>query len=53
MDGGANDLVVDQATQPANSLVEESRKLAGARSACLRPHLAQSSSFRIESKLVF
>src|SRR5215213_4813083 len=51
MGGGAHDFVVDQATQPAHSLGEEGRKLAGACSPCLRPHLAQSSGFRIESKL--
>src|SRR5215211_2943027 len=50
MDSGADDLVVDQATQPPHSLVEEGRKLAGTCSACLRPHLAQSGGFRIESK---
>src|SRR5829696_8702409 len=50
MDGGADDLVVDQATQPPYSLVEEGRKLAGSGTACLRPYLAQSGGFRIESK---
>src|SRR5215208_3610535 len=49
MGGGAHDFVGDQATQPAHSLGEEGRKLAGACSPCLRPHLAQSSGFRIES----
>src|SRR5829696_4634565 len=50
MDGGADDLVVDQATQPPYSLVEEGRKLAGSGTACLCPYLAQSGGFRIESK---
>src|SRR5215210_1082358 len=50
MDGGADDLVARQAPQPSHSLGEEGRKLAGACSACLRPHLAQSGGFRIESK---
>src|SRR5215203_6207784 len=50
MDGGADDLMVDQATQPPYSLVEEGRKLAGSGTACLRPYLAQSGGFRIESK---
>src|SRR5215210_1688229 len=51
MDGGADDLVARQAPQPSHSLGEEGRKLAGACSACLRPHLAQSGGFRIESKI--
>src|SRR5215212_11847986 len=50
MGGGADDFLAPQATQPAHSLVQEGRKLAGPRSACLRPHLAQSGGFRIESK---
>jgi transposase len=50
MDSGADDLVVSQASQPAHSLGEEGRKLAGACSSCLRPHLAQLGGFRIESK---
>src|SRR5215213_10021701 len=49
MGGGADDLLADQASQPAHALVQEGRKLAGACSACLRPHIAQSGSFRIES----
>src|SRR5215203_1725238 len=48
MDGRADDLVARKATQPAHSLVEEGRKQAGAHSACLRPHLAQSSEDRLE-----
>src|SRR5215211_2281597 len=52
MDGGANDLVARQATQPPYSLVEEGRKLAGSGTACLRPYLAQSGGFRIESKKI-
>src|SRR5215211_4258457 len=52
MDGGANDLVARQATQPPYSLVEEGRKLAGSGTACLRPYLAQSGGFRIESYLL-
>src|SRR5215216_1557173 len=50
MGGGADDFLAHQASQPAHSLVQEGRKLAGLRSACLRPHLAQSGGFRIESK---
>jgi hypothetical protein len=52
MDSGADDLVVGQATQPAHSLGEEGRKLAGIDSVSLLPHFAQSGGFRIESKLV-
>src|SRR5215203_5027974 len=50
MVSGADDFVVDQAPESAYSLGEEGRKLAGSCSACLRPHLAQSDGFRIESK---
>jgi hypothetical protein len=46
----AHDFMVEQVSQPSYSLVEEGRKLAGTRSACLRSHLAQSDGFRIESK---
>src|SRR5215208_8128651 len=53
MGGRADDFVVDQAPESAYSLGEEGRKLAGASSVCLRPHLAQSGGFRIESKLDF
>src|SRR5215216_7400881 len=49
MGGGADDFLAHQASQPAPSLVQEGRKLAGLRSACLRPHLPQSGGFRIES----
>src|SRR5215216_2846381 len=50
MGGGADDFLAHQASQPAHSLVQEGRRLAGLRSACLRPHLAQSGGFRIASK---
>jgi hypothetical protein len=50
MDSGADDLVVGQASQPAHSLDEEGRKLAGIDSVSLLPHFAQSGGFRIESK---
>src|SRR5215217_8187229 len=53
MDSGADDLVVGQASQPAHSLGEEGRKLAGIDSVSLLPHFAQSGGFRIESKLDF
>src|SRR5215217_8929086 len=52
MDSGADDLVVGQASQPAHSLGEEGRKLAGIDSVSLLPHFAQSGGFRIESKLL-
>src|SRR3954465_10963180 len=51
MGGGAHDLVVEQASQPPYALGKEGRELAVACSACLRSHLAQLGSFRIESKL--
>lgn len=41
--------MVEQASQPPNSLVQEGSKLAGTRSACLRSHPAQLGGFRIES----
>src|SRR3954470_24972431 len=50
MGGGAHDLVVEQASQPPYALGKEGRELAVACSACLRSHLAQLGSFRIESK---
>jgi hypothetical protein len=50
MGGGADDFVIDQTPESAYSLGEEGRKLAGASSGCLRPHLAQSGGFRMESK---
>src|SRR3954447_12609424 len=53
MGGGAHDLVVEQASQPPYALGKEGRELAVACSACLRSHLAQLGSFRIESKLDF
>src|SRR3954471_2621716 len=49
MGGGAHDLVVEQASQPPYALGKEGRELAVACSACLRSHLAQLGSFRIES----
>jgi hypothetical protein len=49
MEGGAHDFVVNQATQPANSLVKEGRELAGVDSLSLRPYIAQLGGFRIES----
>jgi hypothetical protein len=49
--GGAGDFLAHQATQPAYSLGEEGRKLAGTRSAYLRAHLTQSGGLRIESKV--
>jgi putative transposase len=49
MDGGAHDFVVNQATQPAYSLVKEGRELAGVDSLSLRPYIAQLGGFRIES----
>jgi hypothetical protein len=45
--------VVNQATQPAYSLVKEGRELAGVDSLSLRPYIAQLGGFRIESKLDF
>src|SRR3954454_14677267 len=51
MGGGAHDLVVEQASQPPYALGKEGRELAVACSACLRSHLAQLGSFRIESKV--
>jgi hypothetical protein len=42
--------VVGQASQPAHSLGEEGRKLAGIDSVSLLPHFAQSGGFRIEAK---
>src|SRR4051795_5105632 len=50
MGGGAHDFVVEQASQPPYALGKEGRELAVACSACLRSHLAQLGSFRIESK---
>jgi hypothetical protein len=41
--------VVNQATQPAYSLVKEGRELAGVDSLSLRPYIAQLGGFRIES----
>ena len=49
VDGGAHDLVVEQAAGPPHALVEEGRELADVRSARLRSHLAQSGGSRIES----
>jgi hypothetical protein len=42
--------VVNQATQPAYSLVKEGWELAGVDSLSLRPYIAQLGGFRIESK---
>src|SRR5918994_552378 len=50
MDSGADDLVVGQASQPADSLGKEGRELAGIDSVGLFPRFAQSGGFRIESK---
>jgi len=51
--GGANDLMVQQAPRPPHAVGEEIRELVIVCSACLRSHLAQFGSSRIESKLDF
>jgi transposase len=49
MGGGADDLLANQASQPAHSLVQEGRELAGIDSVGLCPRVAQLGGFRIES----